>query len=83
MAAAGIYCSADGRLLAFYVPFLYAFGASTETIPYASDYLKIYLAGTIFVELALGLNTFIIVQGESRPHALGSHRCSAEHYPGS
>ena len=51
---------------AFHVPFLYAFGASTETIPYASDYLKIYLAGTIFVELALGLNTFIIVQGESR-----------------
>lgn len=45
---------------------MYAFGASTETIPYASDYLKIYLAGTIFVELALGLNTFIIVQGESR-----------------
>lgn len=51
---------------AFHVPFLYAFGASDETLPYAASYLRIYLAGTLFVELALGLNTFIIVQGQSR-----------------
>ena len=48
---------------AFQKPFLYMFGASKETIPYAVSYLSIYLAGTVFVELALGLNTFIIVQG--------------------
>jgi len=51
---------------AFHRPFLFAFGASEDTIVYASAYLKIYLAGTLFVELALGLNTFIIVQGQSR-----------------
>lgn len=50
---------------AFHVPFLYMFGASDATIPYASSYLNIYLLGTLFVELALGLNTFIIVQGQA------------------
>lgn len=47
----------------FHVPFLFMFGASSQTIPYASSYLMIYLAGTIFVEMALGLNSYIIVQG--------------------
>ena len=47
----------------FHIPFLFMFGASEHTISYASEYLRIYLAGTIFVELALGLNSFIIVQG--------------------
>ena len=46
-------------------PFLYMFGASDATYPYARDYLTVYLWGTIFVLLALGLNTFIIVQGQS------------------
>lgn len=51
---------------AFHVPFLYAFGASDDTIVYASMYLKIYLVGTLFVEISMGLNTFIIVQGQPR-----------------
>lgn len=51
---------------AFQRPFLYMFGASDATIGYAVDYLSIYLAGTLFVELALGLNPFIISQGRSR-----------------
>lgn len=55
-----------GVFYIFHIPFLYMFGASDGTIPYAASYLKIYLAGTLFVELALGLNTFIIVQGQSR-----------------
>lgn len=46
-------------------PFLYMFGASDVTYPYAKEYITIYLCGTIFVMLAYGLNTFIIVQGES------------------
>lgn len=53
----------------FYVflqPFLYMFGASDATIGYAVDYMSIYLLGTLFVELALGLNPFIISQGRSR-----------------
>lgn len=51
---------------AFQRPLLYMFGASDATIDYAVDYISIYLAGTIFVEFALGLNTFIISQGQSR-----------------
>lgn len=50
----------------FQKPLLYVFGASDATIGYAVDYMTIYLMGTIFVELALGLNAFIISQGRSR-----------------
>lgn len=51
---------------AFQRPLLYLFGASDATIGYAMDYLSIYLAGTLFVELALGLNAFIICQSQSQ-----------------
>lgn len=51
--------------LAVKEPMLYLFGATDNTITYASDYLTIYLWGTIFVELALGLNFFITAQGFS------------------
>lgn len=51
---------------AFERPLLYMFGASDATIGYAVSYISIYLAGTVFVELALGLNAFIISQGQSR-----------------
>ncbi|MDD6812487.1 MAG: MATE family efflux transporter [Lachnospiraceae bacterium] len=47
---------------AFQRPLLYMFGASDVTIEYASAYISIYLLGTVFVELALGLNAFIICQ---------------------
>lgn len=46
-------------------PMLYLFGATDNTIGYAMDYLGIYLSGTIFVELSLGLNFFITAQGFS------------------
>ena len=46
-------------------PFLYAFGASDASIGYALDYIGIYLWGTVFVQFALGLNTFISAQGQS------------------
>ena len=55
-----------GFFYAFEKPLLYLFGASDATIPYAVDYISIYLLGTVFVELALGLNAFIISQGQSR-----------------
>ena len=51
---------------AFQRPLLYMFGASDATIGYAMDYLSIYLLGTLFVELALGLNAFIICQSQPR-----------------
>ena len=42
---------------------LWAFGASKHTISYALDYLSIYLIGTIFVLVSLGMNSFINSQG--------------------
>ena len=42
---------------------LCAFGASEDTIKYASDYISIYLLGTLFVQIGLGLNPFINTQG--------------------
>ena len=44
-------------------PILLFTGASENTIGYATDYLSIYLLGTLFVELSVGLNTFINTQG--------------------
>ncbi|HIS49523.1 MAG TPA: MATE family efflux transporter [Candidatus Gallacutalibacter pullistercoris] len=49
--------------LATQEPLLMMFGASERTLPYATDYLTIYLCGTIFVQMALGLNPFITIQG--------------------
>lgn len=57
----------------FYItkePILLAFGASMNTLPYANDYLSIYLAGTVFVQLTLGLNMFITNQGFSKTSML-------------
>lgn len=50
-------------LLLFRSPVLIAFGASEAILPYANDYLFIYLLGTIFVMITLGLNPFITNQG--------------------
>lgn len=55
-----------GLIMAFKVPMLYFFGASDDTIGYANDYITIYLYGTLFVQLALGLNTFITCQGQAK-----------------
>lgn len=42
---------------------LLAFGASENTIGYATDYMGIYAVGTLFVQLTLGMNFFITAQG--------------------
>ncbi len=42
---------------------LYLFGASPDSIVYAEPYLKIYLLGTLFSMLSIGLNSFISSQG--------------------
>ncbi|MEG1943111.1 MAG: MATE family efflux transporter [Angelakisella sp.] len=42
---------------------LMMFGASENTIEYAAQYMNIYVCGTVFVQLALGLNPFISTQG--------------------
>lgn len=42
---------------------LWLFGASEQTIGYANDYMTIYLCGTLFVLVGLGMNSFINSQG--------------------
>lgn len=46
-------------------PMLLLFGATENTVGYGSDYLGIYLLGTIFVMASVGLNYFISTQGFS------------------
>ncbi|MEG1971670.1 MAG: MATE family efflux transporter [Oscillospiraceae bacterium] len=48
---------------AFAEPILTLFGASSQTLPFALEYMKIYLLGTPFVCIALGMNAFITTQG--------------------
>ena len=49
--------------LIFNEKLLLMFGASEQTLPYAKQYINIYVIGTIFVQIALGLNPFINCQG--------------------
>lgn len=44
-------------------PILTLFGASDTSLPYALSYMRIYLIGTIFSMVALGMNPFINSQG--------------------
>ena len=39
------------------------FGASSDTLPYAVSYARIYILGTVFVLIVLGMNPFITTQG--------------------
>lgn len=45
---------------------LMLFGASADTIDYAWSYLRIYVLGTVFVQISLGLNAFINAQGYAK-----------------
>ena len=57
----GVLLMSIGLLL--YEPVLYLFGASDATLPYAEEYIRIYLLGTVFVMISLGMNPFINSQG--------------------
>lgn len=50
-------------LLCFNRQMLLLFGASDNTIAYATSYMSIYALGTVFVQLTLGMNAFITAQG--------------------
>lgn len=52
--------------LLFKKPLLYAFGASDATFPFADSYLSIYLLGSVFVTVSLGMNSYINAQGFAR-----------------
>lgn len=60
--------SASLMLLFFIVkePLLYAIGASDATFPYANEYMTIYIFGTVFVQISLGMNPYITAQGHSK-----------------
>ncbi len=45
---------------------LWAFGASENTIGYATRYMRIYALGTIFVQLTLGMNAYVTAQGNAK-----------------
>lgn len=62
----GIAVILTGIFLLFGKPILMLFGASENTIPYAWAYMQIYSMGTLFVQLALGLNAFITAQGYAK-----------------
>ena len=50
-------------LQSFMKPLLFAFGASEDTYIFAAGYMRIYLFGTVFSMLSLGMNPFINSQG--------------------
>lgn len=52
-------------MLVFGRPILLLFGASTDTISFASEYMNIYCLGTLFTQLTLGLNAFITAEGKT------------------
>ncbi len=58
--------AATAFFLALKRPILYLFGASPDTFPHADGYLTIYLCGTLFVMISLGMNPFINAQGFGR-----------------
>lgn len=64
LTAAGIVLTILGLLAKR--PVLYLFGASDATIRYADQYLSIYLLGSVFVMITLGMNGFINAQGFAR-----------------
>ena len=45
---------------------LLAFGASENTISFATEYMSVYALGTVFVQLTLGMNSFVTAQGFTR-----------------
>lgn len=47
-------------------PVLFLIGASEATFPYANQYMTIYIFGTLFVQISLGLNPYITAQGCSK-----------------
>lgn len=63
-----ILFSASLMVLFFLIkkPVLYQIGASDATFPYADEYMTIYILGTFFVQVTLGMNPYITAQGCSR-----------------
>lgn len=50
-------------VLVFNEPILTLFGAREATMDYAKDYLVMYIIGTVFVQVTVGMNYYITTQG--------------------
>lgn len=66
---------------------LVMFGASEATLPYALDYSRIYILGTVFVLIVMGMNPFITTQGFAKISMLTTvigavNNAVAGHLPG-
>ena len=59
----GLSLGLTAVFLVFSEPLLMMFGASQQTLPYALSYLRIYVCGTIFVQLSLGLQLLYYCPG--------------------
>lgn len=52
--------------LVFIKPLLVFFGASVHVLPYATDYMRIILLGTVFMAIGTGMNNFIRAEGSPK-----------------
>lgn len=57
-------------ILIFKEPLLILFGATSESLPQGLAYIRIYICGTIFVQLATGMNAYITTQGYAKTSML-------------
>ena len=57
------YLIVSSLTLIFLEPILYAFGASEQTLPYASEYLKIIIPGHIFTSLSYAYTNIMRASG--------------------
>lgn len=55
-----------GLALALRRPMLMLFGASQITFPYANAYFTVYVSGTIFALLSVGMYQFVVAQGYAK-----------------
>ncbi|MBQ4088986.1 MAG: MATE family efflux transporter [Clostridia bacterium] len=53
-------------VLMFGEPLMRLFGASDQVLPYALDYIKTYVLGTVFIQFTVGMNAYITTQGFAR-----------------
>lgn len=50
----------------FIEPFLVLFGASVNVLPYATDYMRVILFGSVLVSIGVGMNNFIRAEGNPK-----------------
>ncbi|MHB8072984.1 MATE family efflux transporter [Desulfosporosinus fructosivorans] len=50
----------------FMEPLLVSFGASSDVLPYAKDYIRIILIGAVFQSIGFGMNNFIRAEGNPK-----------------